>query len=345
MSLCFPNLSFEFNKTDYIVRFGNGSEIYFLGLDDGKRAEKILGLEISSIYFNEASEIDYSSVQIGLSRLAEKNGLKKKAYFDFNPPTKSHWSYYLFMKKLNPIDDVPVPNPQDYAALKMNPHQNIENLDPEYLALLETMPEKEKMRFLHGEFQDHSSGVAYYSFNEERHVKEVQRQPGTLAIGMDFNYFFFCATIGQYINNKFIFLDEVCLENADTYKMCDELKKRGYGGGIIYPDHSGIARRTSGKSDFDILRENGFQIQSVANPLQVDRVNNMNRLFSADGIIASPKCKRLRNDWQKVTWKDNKLDQTGHNKMLTHISDAASYWTWRVDPINGLILKATSQPR
>ncbi len=70
MAICFPNLSYKLNKTDWIVTLPNGSEIYFAGMDNNDAVEKILGTEFSTIYFNEASEIEYSPMQIVLSRLA-----------------------------------------------------------------------------------------------------------------------------------------------------------------------------------------------------------------------------------------------------------------------------------
>ena len=88
----FPDLWYEENKTDYFIKLANGSEIWIAGLDDSIRVEKILGKEYSTIYFNECSQIKYSSVVVALSRLAEKNSLKKKCYYDMNPPSKKHWS-------------------------------------------------------------------------------------------------------------------------------------------------------------------------------------------------------------------------------------------------------------
>jgi phage terminase large subunit len=57
MAICFPDLPIKYNKTDFYVTLPNGSEIWLCGLDDS-RVEKILGMEFSTIYFNEASELD-----------------------------------------------------------------------------------------------------------------------------------------------------------------------------------------------------------------------------------------------------------------------------------------------
>lgn len=343
MNLCFPDLKIKYNKTDYIAYFPNGSEIHFVGLDDGPRSEKILGLEFSTIYINEASQVDYSSIQILITRLAEKNDLKKRVWFDFNPPQKTHWSYYLFIKKLDPIDDVPLSDPDNYTSLKINPHDNIENIDSDYINMLNKMPDKDKQRFLLGEFLDTSDGQVYYAFNRDTHVSTVTKQPGTVWIGMDFNVDPMTAVIFQYIDNTFYIFDEVYLNNSDTYKMSFELKAKGHAGCRIIPDSTGANRKTSGRSDFQILKENGFIIEQTRNPFVGDRVNNVNRLLQAGRIVIDPKCRKLINDLEKVSWKNNELDQSGPNKHLTHISDCLGYGCWKLDPFNRVTSKIEFQ--
>lgn len=331
LSLCFPDLSYRVNKSDLIIYFPNGSEIHLAGMDNGKAVEKILGTEFSTIYFNEASEMDYSPLQLVLSRLAEKTELKKRVWFDFNPPNKTHWSYWLFIKNLNPIDEEPLPNPQEYSYLLMNPGDNLENIDEEYIKLLQSMPEAERNRFLLGLYSDESDGQVYYAFDREEHVQDIKKRHGQVFVGMDFNVDPMTAVVGQVINREFHIFDEIYLNNADTFRMADELKKRGYVGTVI-PDSTGKARKTSGKSDHLILKEAGFTIPPVRNPFVTDRVNNVNRLLTSGRVKIDPKCKKLINDLEKVAWKDNKLDQKT-NPHLTHISDALGYMLWKLDPI------------
>jgi phage terminase large subunit len=333
MSLCFPNLKYELNKTDYIATFPNGSQIFFAGLDTGERVEKVLGQEFSGIWYNEISQIPYSSVQMALTRLAEKNDLKKKVYYDMNPGLKSSWSYALFINKLDPIENTPLINPENYEYFKMNPEGNLENIDQDYLKILESMPEKEKLRFLQGEFGDESDGAAYYEFRREKHIADVKQTNGTTWCASDWNVSPFCSVIYQIVNNEFHIIDEIWMETGDTYKLCSELKSRGLAGIKIVPDATGKARRTSGKSDFDIMKENGFQVMSTYNPYQTDRVLNVNRLLASNRIKINPKCRKLIGDFEKVVWKNNKLDQTGNNKMQTHLTDCVGYACWYHDPI------------
>lgn len=345
LNMVFPELRPKMNKSDFYYTLSNGSEIWIGGLDDDKRVEKILGNEYSTVYFNECSQIDYTSIQVAKTRLAEKNSLIKKVYYDENPPKKSHWSYWLFEKKIDPASEEPIEDPENYTSLLMNPGDNIENIDEEYLKMLAQMPEQERNRFLLGLYNDESDGQVYYSFNREEHVKKCSLHPGSVFVGMDFNVAPMTAVIGQYIDRTFYIVDELYLMNSDTYKMTAELKKKGVSGVSVIPDSTGANRKTSGRSDFQILKEAGFKIESTRNPFVTDRVNNVNRLLQAGRVVIDPKCKKLINDLEKVVWKNDDLDQSGRNKNLTHISDALGYLCWKLDPFNKSIMNYQSVPR
>src|SRR5512146_2500161 len=50
---CFPNVKREVHLQDGYDKLENGSEIWFAGLDDKERIEKILGMEFATLYLNE----------------------------------------------------------------------------------------------------------------------------------------------------------------------------------------------------------------------------------------------------------------------------------------------------
>lgn len=162
MKLCFPGVTYELNKTDWYVKFPNGSEYWFGGLDDKERTEKILGNEYATIHLNECSQIPLSSRNMAVTRLAqlvnedigERKPLALKMYYDENPPDKGHWTYKLFRLKQDPESKSALPNPDDYASMQMNPQDNRENLAGDYVATLEGLPVRLQKRFLRGEFRD-----------------------------------------------------------------------------------------------------------------------------------------------------------------------------------------------
>lgn len=156
LDLCFPGLADKcrLDKTDWFYILPNGSEIWFGGLDDKDRTEKILGQEYSSIFFNECSQIPYGSRNIAMTRLAQNTELRNKAYYDCNPPGMSHWTYRLFTEKRDPLSREAVRRPENFASLVMNPRDNLANLSEEYIETLEELPERQRRRFLLGQFAD-----------------------------------------------------------------------------------------------------------------------------------------------------------------------------------------------
>jgi PBSX family phage terminase large subunit len=333
VELCFPHLKPKLIKSDYYLQLANESEIWVGGLDDAKRVEKILGKEYSTIFFNECSQIEYPAVRVALTRLAEKNDLKKKVYYDQNPPNKRHWTYWVFEKKINPEENVPLNSPESYASFRMNPFDNIENIDSDYIQMLKELPERDRLRFLEGEYTEDGMGCAYYAFNREKNVSEVTKQFGSIFIGMDFNVNPMSAIIAQIINQDIHVIDEAFLPNSDTYKMCHYLKTKNYMGSVI-PDSTGRNRKTSGQTDFQILKENGFQVIDTHNPYIVDRVNNLNRLLHQGRIKINPKCVKLIADLERVQWDKTGSDlDEGKDRQLTHISDALGYLAYRILPM------------
>lgn len=189
LKLCFPTLSVSLNKTDFYVDFPNGSQIWIAGLDDKERVEKILGQEFATLVFNESSQIPWSSVEMALSRLAQncpldpviakatgRSHLRLKAFFDCNPPSKLHWSYQLFRAKLKPGTKERLPNPDEYAEMKVNPSDNVDNLPAEYFEVLASMSAAKRLRFEAGEWASEVNGALWAM--EDRKAPDGRTMPG-----------------------------------------------------------------------------------------------------------------------------------------------------------------------
>jgi hypothetical protein len=174
LKLCFPDVAARFDKTDFFVELPNGSQVWIGGLDDKDRVEKILGSEYATLYFNESSQIPWTSVETAMSRLAQsveldpaiaeatgRTHLPLKAYFDCNPPSKLHWSYQLFKQGLKPGTKEAVSDPSDYAEMQINPDDNRENLPEKYFDVLDGMSAAKRLRFKSGEWATEVNGALW----------------------------------------------------------------------------------------------------------------------------------------------------------------------------------------
>ncbi len=175
MRLCFPGVEYHLNKTDWFVTLPNGSEIWFGGLDDKERTEKILGQEYATIYLNESSQITKEARNMALTRLAQlapldnRPGeyLKPRMLYDCNPTNKMHWTYILFIKKLDLDTKKPLEKPQDYDFCKMNPEDNKENLSSNYMDTLNSMSSRFRKRFRDGDYADATPNALFDDANIE----------------------------------------------------------------------------------------------------------------------------------------------------------------------------------
>lgn len=161
MKLCFPEVPYRLHSTDFFADLPNKSRIVFAGLDDKDRTEKVLGTEYSTVYLNECSQISYDARNKVITRLAQQSSLALKAYYDANPPTVASWLYRMFERKLEPKSGAALADPSRYATMMLNPNGNRANLAAEYIAELEALPEKDRRRFLHGEYLAQVDGALW----------------------------------------------------------------------------------------------------------------------------------------------------------------------------------------
>jgi predicted phage terminase large subunit-like protein len=176
MSKCFPGVEYNLNQSDMLyARLPGRSEVWFGGLDDKQRVEKVLGNEYASIFLNECSQIPFTSRGMAITRLAQLvqdratgRPLRTKFYYDENPPDKGHWSYRMFKLKQDPESKRPLENADDYAFFQINPRDNLANISSDYIKTLESLPPRLRKRFLDGEFRDAAPNALFSEETFER---------------------------------------------------------------------------------------------------------------------------------------------------------------------------------
>ena len=158
---CWPGLEAPVNRAQLYAQLPGGSQVWFAGLDDKERVEKILGMEFASLFFNECSQIPWASRLVAMTRLAQLvinratgRPLRLRAYHDCNPPNKGHWTYRLFHLNVDPETRAELGDSGARVRFKINPRDNAVNLSPEYLKTLEDLPARLRKRFLDGEYAD-----------------------------------------------------------------------------------------------------------------------------------------------------------------------------------------------
>jgi PBSX family phage terminase large subunit len=158
---------YEYHIHNDVITLFNGSEIWIGGLGDREQADKILGHEYNTIYFNEISQLSYAAVTTAYSRLAMKvEGCRNLFLYDCNPGSPLHWAYKIFIRKLQFLNNEPLVKPELYASMILNPDDNRENLPDDYIGdILDAMPGKQRDRFKLGLWVK-AEGVIYEKFDE-----------------------------------------------------------------------------------------------------------------------------------------------------------------------------------
>lgn len=316
------NISFSYNQSSGILEY-LGKKWLCKSMDN---PDVLRGIEVGEIWLDEAAFMSREAWHIISGRLRDKKG--SLTTFLTSSPNGFNWLYDYF----HPSGEL---HSNDYKLIKASSYAN-KFLPDGYLdALSEQYDEKLLQQELMGEFISITQGQVYYAFNYDKNVKEFNKPDMiTEFIGMDFNVDPFCSTVGFLANNKLYIWDEFYLRNSDTYKMSYEIRKRGYGGATVIPDSTAKNRKTSGSSDMQILKDEGFTVEWSRNPFVKDRVNRVNNLLDKGRIVIHPRCKKLINDLEQVSWKEGKNELDGSNLELTHVSDALGYMAYRLLPHN-----------
>lgn len=132
-----------------------------------------------TIFFNECSQIPFSSVEVALTRLAQKTELKNRACYDLNPVNTAHWTHRMFIEKKTADGREKLVDPDNYATMRINPEDNAANLDPGFLRYLDGLSSRQRKRFRDGEYSSEVEGQLWtlesFSRIEPANVPHLRR--------------------------------------------------------------------------------------------------------------------------------------------------------------------------
>lgn len=171
----------KFTEKKTKLEFATGGYVRFAGLSARDLSEsgsdKILSPSWLHIELEEVSELDWGIVEKLLTRLRHQakreeivtlsTGRKQvrtvsvlnKLIMTENPPSINHFTYNRFIEKKR--EDGSTLSKEEigqYAYMKMNPSDNVENLGETYIRNLSQMSGANKARFFDGEFQEMEEG-------------------------------------------------------------------------------------------------------------------------------------------------------------------------------------------
>lgn len=133
------------NKSEQLITYKNGHEIYYWGLDD---IEKLKSLEIGWFWVDEVNETQLDTMRVLQGRLRHKAQPKRVGYITSNSEGKD-WTYKLFVK------GVGLRRPEDlnkYFVVKAPSNENI-YLPDDYLDVLNSYTGDMYKRYVEASFE------------------------------------------------------------------------------------------------------------------------------------------------------------------------------------------------
>lgn len=309
---------YKHHKSDNWIRFPWTTGKIWLASAE----RKIRGPNWGFAGINEVTLLKESSYNEVLGRVRIKKAKCSQIVMSGTPEGTEHWLYKNLIENKNPYANV------IYGDTRNNAH----NLDPIYLKSLEESFDAVMLdAYLRGLWVNMKGNRFYYSYDPDKNHQPIKYNPDyPVLIAMDFNVNPMTCTLWHKHDDSLYGFDEITLMSADTKKLCDAIKARGYKpeNCTIYPDPTGKNNKTNGKSDIKILKEEGFTnvLHKPKAPSMRTRQLNVNNLLDKEQIIINKNTMpKLHQDLQSVSQCQITLGKDKKNMDLTHWSDGLDY--------------------
>lgn len=334
-------------------------EIYFIALDKPDDVKKLLSLELTGAWINEAREIPKAILDALTGRVGRYPAMIDGGptwygiIMDTNPPDDQSWWYKMAEEE----------TPENWAFFQQpggeSPEaENTKNLIPNYYKNLKAGKDADWIKvYVHGEYGYVIEGKPVFKMYRDRiHCsapENLEPIPGfALMLGVDFGLTPACIIGQKTATGRWLILDELVSDGTGVKRFGETLKKYlaefypdfdvAYGWG----DPAGDERaQTDEKTPFEIINaavcgpgEKLFKpapTNDVAMRQEVV-INSLNRLVDGNpGILISPKCKVLRKGF--ISGYHFKAVRTGNGEVY-HDTPAKNQYSHPHDALQYLLL-------
>ena len=322
------------HKHTYTVTAFDGVEIeiLFLALDRPEDIKKLLSLELTGAWVNEAREVPWAVIEalqgrVGRFPSARSGGCTWSGiWMDTNPPDSDSAWYAFFEEKKWRKDfdrlkregllprDMP---PEAYVGFFKQPSglseqaENLANLPGGrmyYARLLAGKSDEWIKIYVHGDYGFLMEGkLVYPEYNDGVHCRAVDPVPGIIIRrGLDFGLTPACAFGQELPTGQILIFDELVSDNMSVDEFADNLIghcNRAFKGQADFYDvgdpAGNIRVETDKRTAFDMLRAKGIQIEPAMSQdptLRQESVRKPLRTLvgGEPQFILHPRCKMLR---------------------------------------------------
>ena len=302
----------KIRETDFNIKFPNGSEIIFLGLDE---ETKLLSLNnIGAVFIEEAFEVPKPIVE-QLNLRLRGNTQQQQILMAFNPISKNHW-LYDFCENNPPSSFV-----YTHSTYKDNPF-----LNAEYIAELEELykrnPAKARI-FCDGEWGVDAEGLVITNWRkEEFNPMELAALGFEHRVGMDLGWIDKSAIIDTLYDRK----NKTIYVFNEFYKSGCQLTELAAAIGAMNLKRTKLYVDAAEPRSIQFFKQEG--INAVACAKGKDSVKAGLMFLQDNLIIVHPSCKSFINELENFSYIKSK--QTGEwtedtTHEYSHAIDACRY--------------------
>lgn len=301
----------KIRETDFNIKFPNGSEIIFIGLDE---ETKLLSLNnIGCIFIEEAFEVPKSIVE-QLNLRLRGTTQQQQIIMAFNPISKHHWLYDFC--EVNP------PNNFIYthSTYKDNPFLNKEYVDS--LEELYTRNPQKARIFCDGEWGIDAEGLVFQNWKvDDFNHTEIQ---GQLMCGLDFGFIndisaFVAALLVESEKRIYIFKEWGATNKTNT-EIAQIITALGFSKSVIIGD-------SAEQKSIEEIKRAGIQKIKPCTKGAGSILFGIQKLQNYE-IIIHPSCTGIITEFENYTWTKDKTTDSYTNKPIddfNHFIDALRY--------------------
>ena len=297
-------------ETDFNIKFPNGSEIIFLGLDEETKLLSLHG--IGTIFIEEVYEVPKPIVEQLNMRMRGANE-NQQIIMAFNPISSNHW-----LKEF--CDNPPQSFLFHHSTYKDNPF-----LPAEYVRALDEMETRNPARYRiygRGEWGVDNEGLVIKNWRSEEFDPMELAKTLEHRVGMDLGWIDKSAVIDTLYDrqNKIIYVfNEFYKSGCQLAELATAIKDMNIGKTKLYVD-------SAEPRSIQYLRNN--QINAVAAQKGQDSVKAGLMFLQDHLIVVRPQCKNFITELENFSYIKSKktgewTDDTTHE--WSHAIDACRY--------------------
>lgn len=328
-------------------------EVLFVALDRPEDVKKLLSMELTMAWINEAREVPKAILDGLTGRVGRYPSQKSRpahipqnqwptfygVIMDTNPPDDEHWWFKLAEEG--------TPDNFEFFAQPggMSPQaENREHLVTNYYENVMQGKSQDWVNvYVHGNYGYVQEGKPVYpEYNDAMHCREFEVTPGLpIYRGWDFGLTPACVFTQFLPNGQWRILDELVSDNMGADRFSDEVLAhtiRNYPGYTFEDigDPAGEARsQADEKTCFSILQSKGIKIRGGDQDphIRLESVKKpLNTLVMGEpALLLHPRCKSLRKGfiggyhYRRIQAAGERYTEKPDKGIYSHIHDAAQY--------------------